>query len=120
FWSQQELSATPALTLPLEGKRNDAAGFQPNSLNRTLDPAALQKIELIASQHDASAANFLLSCWQSLLWRLTGQSDFFIAVGFDGREYEELQSAVGLFAKHLPISGRFNGDFRLREVLGQV
>ena len=41
------------------------------------------------------AADFLLACWRSLLWRLTGQSIFFIAVGFDGREYEELQDAVG-------------------------
>src|SRR6202040_518664 len=103
-----------ALTLPLEAKRSDAAVFQPNSLNRALDPATLQKIELIASQHDASAADFLLACWQSLLWRLTGQSNFFSAVAFDGREYEELQDAVGLFAKHLPISGRFDGDFCFR------
>src|SRR5438552_2423351 len=110
----------PVLNLPLEAKRNDATGLQPKLLNRTLEPATLKKIELIASQHDASAADFLLSCWQSLFWRLTGQSNFFSAVAFDGREYEELQDAVGLFAKNLPISGRFDGDFRFREILGQV
>ena len=120
FWSKKGLSEIPVLTLPLEAKRNDATGLQPKLLNRTLEPATLKKIELIASQHDASAADFLLSCWQSLFWRLTGQSNFFSAVAFDGREYEELQDAVGLFAKNLPIPGRFDGDFRFREILGQV
>ena len=60
---------------------------------------------------------FLLACWQILLWRLSGQSDFVVGIASDGRTYEGLQEAVGLFGKTLPVSCHLERDLRLSELL---
>ena len=59
----------------------------------------------------------LLSCWQILLWRLSGQSEFVVGVTSDGRTYEGLQEALGLFGKSLPMICHLEGDLRLSELL---
>src|SRR4029077_14791113 len=60
---------------------------------------------------------FLLACWQTLLWRLTGQSDFVVSMACDGRTYEGLQEAVGLFCKALPVPSHLEGDLRFSGLL---
>src|SRR5262249_31420990 len=53
---------------------------------------------------------FLLTCWQVLLWKLTAESNIIVGAAFDGRYYEELQDALGLFVKYLPLHCRLNSD----------
>ncbi len=82
-----------------------------------LNLALLKQTEAIAAKHDTPVGNVLLSGWQSLVWRLTGIANFAVGVFLDGREYEELQDAMGNIGKTLPVPARFDGDFRFSEVL---
>ena len=118
FWNKQCASDLPELELPLEGKSDDARRSESFSL--TLDPVSLNRLEAAAVKQEASVSNFLLACWQSLLWRLTGQSLFSVGALFDGREYEELHDVLGLCAKSLPIPARLDGDVRFRDVVEHV
>ena len=63
---------------------------------------------------------FLLGCWQTLLWRLTKQSDITVKTVFPGREYEELQEVIGLLAKSLPISCHFEKNLTLIKLLDEI
>ncbi len=45
----------------------------------------------------------LLSAWHLLLRRLTGRADVVVGVACDGRKYEEMQGALGLFSRYLPV-----------------
>ncbi|MCU1259743.1 MAG: amino acid adenylation domain protein, partial [Bryobacterales bacterium] len=45
----------------------------------------------------------LLACWLALLSRLTGRSTVVAGCEFDGRKFQELEDALGLFAKFLPV-----------------
>ncbi len=81
-----------------------------------LDASRLKQIEGIAAKKESSVGNVLLSAWQALVWRLTGNASFALGVFFDGREYEELQDAMGNIGKTLPVPARFDGDFRFSEV----
>ena len=82
-----------------------------------LEPSAANALEALAGTYDTSYANVLLAAWQSLLARLTGQSEIVTKVFFDGREFEELSGALGLIGEMLPIGTRFVSDFRFRDVL---
>jgi amino acid adenylation domain-containing protein len=46
----------------------------------------------------------LLTAWGLVLARLAGLEAIAVAVGSDGRTYEELRGTLGPFAKHLPVS----------------
>jgi hypothetical protein len=46
---------------------------------------------------------FYLACWQALLARLTQQAEVVIAVECDGGRWAELEGALGLFARSVPV-----------------
>ena len=88
FWRAQQLSELPPLTLPVE-RRAKNTEFTPRIV-RTLLP------------RQATSA-MLLACWQALLARLSGEREFVLGLGCDGRSDEELAGALGPFAKYLPL-----------------
>ncbi len=115
FWASRtgELS-TPRVPLEARGGEH----FSSQVLSFAVDAGTARRIEAVSATLKSSAADVLLAAWQALLWRLGGQTAFKIGAVFDGRQFEELQDAVGLFEKTLPIDSRFDGDFRFREVVG--
>ncbi|BAZ11502.1 amino acid adenylation domain-containing protein [Calothrix sp. NIES-4071] len=119
YWSQQDFSSLNSLTLNFADRyhQSDQAEFAVASFTLTLPPSLTQKIK---QQVQDDVNLFLLSCWQILLWRLTGNTEIIVGSVFDGREYEELNNALGVFAKLLPISCSLTADLRFEEVLEQL
>jgi len=74
----------------------------------------------VEASFGGATADIFLAAWQTLLWRLTGQTYFETRVWFSGREYDELKSAPGLIGKFLPIPARFDGEFRFTDIVAHV
>ncbi len=68
----------------------------------------------------AISASWLLTCWIILLWRNVDTSELTIYNLYDGRKHKELQSAIGLFAKYLPLGFHLNPDLSFNQVWQQV
>jgi len=119
FWHQQDFSVS-TLKLPFEHRCQEKFEFQPQIYTLTIQADQSGKMAAIAQQYETSASIFLLACWQILLWRLTGQSDLVIGIGCDGRNYQELKSAFGLFAKYLPLHCPLAEDSQFSNTLQQV
>ncbi len=104
YWQQQNAGDREALRmqhrfnlkLPFQ---KDSEDFNPEVYQLTIEEHLLEKIEKI----DTSISEFFLTCWLTLIWRLTGEENLVIGLVGDGRKYEELERALGLFAKHLPF-----------------
>ena len=62
----------------------------------------------------------MLACWQILLWRLTQQEEFTIGIGCAGREHSELEAALGLFAKYLPLSCHLSDELLFSQFLDRI
>ena len=121
YWEKQDFSGLTPLTLPFENKLSDIpVNFEFNSIECKLEPDIAAKIEALAQKHETSVSTVLLTCWQILLWRLTGQQDIIIGTAFDGRPYEELERSLGLFAKYLPLTCYFETHSKFSEILSQV
>ena len=108
FWAKQDVSSMLPLRLPFEGERNQQHESGITSV----------RIELNNLNHDPQT--FLFACWQTLLWRLTGQTEFVVNINSDGRDYEELKGAFGLYAKSLPMTCSFGIDRRFDDVLEET
>ncbi|HEY7493275.1 MAG TPA: amino acid adenylation domain-containing protein, partial [Candidatus Tectomicrobia bacterium] len=50
----------------------------------------------------------------------TGQADMVVGTLYNGRNYEELHNALGLFARHLPLSCSLEDTLTMRELLSQL
>src|SRR5262249_38698905 len=56
---------------------------------------------------------------ECLLSRLCGRNCFQVGYLENSREYEELENAVGCFARTLPMVARIENDFRFSDVFGR-
>ncbi|MDF0552701.1 non-ribosomal peptide synthetase [Kamptonema sp. UHCC 0994] len=120
YWSQQDISNFPPLTVPFESKLNAQIIFEPNVFGLKIERDVVANIEAIANLHNTTISEFLLACWQTLIWRLTKQSDIIIGTVCNGRKYEELHEMLGLLAKFLPVRCSFEQDFKFSKILGKI
>ncbi|MCM3903131.1 MAG: amino acid adenylation domain-containing protein [Pyrinomonadaceae bacterium] len=133
YGTQLHDSALLATKLPFEKKpfRHGSSGpqaespltveaFSTSSIRFSLSPEITAKLDTLVEECNSSDRGALLACWQILLWRLTGQLDFVVATSFDGRKYEELEGALGLIEKYLPIAAHLDAELTLAGLLERV
>ncbi len=120
YWHQQDFWSRSALNLPFEGKFNEQTKFSPDVYALKIDLDLVAQIEAIAPIHNTTIAEFMLVCWQTLLYRILKQSDIVISTLFGGRKYQELNAMIGLIAKWLPTRCTFQDNFKFSEILWQT
>jgi amino acid adenylation domain-containing protein/non-ribosomal peptide synthase protein (TIGR01720 family)/FkbM family methyltransferase len=120
YWREQRVSEATIMKLPFEQEPSSKAAFDWRSITSTLPPALIAKIDGFIERHETTASAFLLTCWQTLLSRLTGETDVFIGTGFDGRSDADLAEALGLFGRYLPLQSHIEANSALTEVLTTV
>jgi amino acid adenylation domain-containing protein len=119
FWREYcrslEIATTGAALLPLEWKSRENSSLQ----------RCERKCETTVAKESPSGV--LLTCWEIMLSRLTGLGEITTAFECDGRKYEELKSAFGLFAKSIPLKTELHPEepfstllSRVRESLGNL
>jgi hypothetical protein len=117
YWSQQDLAAASSVRLP--GQRRTEIRGETKSVKVFSSAETATQIEALAKKFQTTSGNVLLAAWQTLLWRLTRRP---IIVGnvCDGRSYELLDDAFGLFARALPSQCRFEDGLSFAEVITQI
>lgn len=120
YWQQQDLSAVTHPKLPYEKQISENHKFQPKLVNSIIAPELVVNIEALAEKYNTSASIFYLTCWLVLLQKLSRQSEMIVATGVDGRKYEEIKEALGLFAKYLPLHCHLEDNFRFSQILQQL
>ena len=95
-------AAAAATTLPFETPITAAATTVGTSSHQ-LDAPLSRALETIAAGEPHALESFLLSCYAILVGRLTGQTAIVVGCTLDGRKFEELETALGLFAKDIPL-----------------
>jgi len=117
YW-REFLSDRPAEpVLPFEAAPGTEHTPAPASVITRLDADLTARLEQASLRHGATLADFLFACWQTFLWRMTGQADVLTCRLSDGRRFDELEEALGPFALWLPARSRFYDNSRLGEVL---
>jgi amino acid adenylation domain-containing protein/thioester reductase-like protein/non-ribosomal peptide synthase protein (TIGR01720 family) len=120
YWHQQDISELLTLKLPFEYQTPENLEFRPQLLTTAIHSDLAARIEALVQKYDTSASVLLLACWQVLLWRLTDHSNIIVGTAYEGRKYEELQQALGLFAKYLPIPGYLKETLQFSQLLQQL
>ncbi len=116
YWEGLGWSTLPAPVLPFEPGET-SADFVPHVFEVALPDDLAAQLEVVPAARDASLRPFLLVCWQVLLARLGDSYEHVVAVGYDGRRYDELTAAVGSFIRHLPLPFRCDPSLPLAEVV---
>lgn len=123
YWRKEGTGAVASLTLPFEVRRgkNAAGGVAvPERVEVRIDATLAHSLERLAAQCVGTTDTVLLSCWQTLLWRLSGQAEMVVGYVSDGRKYDELRDAAGLFAKAVPVRVEIEGSWRFSDFVQHV
>lgn len=127
FWRKQETGAPTSVTLPFETRpgtldtkaaATDVAA--PERVKVRIDAAVADDIRKLTAHSGDTPEATLLACWQTLLWRLSGQAEVSVGYVSDGRKYEELRDAAGLFAQAVPVRCEIEGHARFSDFVGRV
>lgn len=119
FWSKHDLSGISAMTLSFELEVDEQAPLDSKFVAFQIKTELAARIEDLSRGLGVMPSTFLTAAWQVLLWRLTGQDKIIIGLGCEGRSYEGLSEAVGLFAKYLPLTADLEPGLRFDDLLRQ-
>ncbi|MEA5516374.1 non-ribosomal peptide synthetase [Nodularia sp. UHCC 0506] len=120
YWQFLDIEHILKIQLPFENKITQKSIFDPQRVTLNIHPDLVAKIAALAQKQETTISTLLLACWQIMLSRLTGESKMIVGQAFDGRKYEELESAIGLFAKYLPLICDLKNELQISEVINQV
>ncbi|MBE9034046.1 non-ribosomal peptide synthetase [aff. Roholtiella sp. LEGE 12411] len=120
YWLNQKVPNSFRNQLPNEKKVNQKLRFEPRVISINFDSDTITNIAAIAQKNHVDISTVLMACWQIILWRLTNKSEVVLAWCCDGRNYQELQPAVGLLAKYLPIRIQAQENYILADILKQL
>ncbi len=116
YWQQQDFSALERMKLPLQILTPIQEPFTPESYSWTIDSQGGTQLQTLAQQWEISPAVLLLTCWQILLYRLTGESEIIVGTIYNIRDdYEELESVFGLLSHCLPVRLHLTPELSLKE-----
>ncbi|HEX8150716.1 MAG TPA: amino acid adenylation domain-containing protein [Pyrinomonadaceae bacterium] len=120
FWRRCDLSRLDSVALPFEKRAAAHAPFDPETLSLEVPDGVARKLEALAQSWEHPQAALLLGCWQVLWRRSHADAKLPTGVAFDGRNYPELESALGLLAALLPVPAEVADETPLREVVGRA
>src|SRR6185295_5681460 len=119
FWRRQEPSrgdSSGSMRWPAAGDDAREPGFARLALGAELTG----RLEACAAERNLPVSTLILTGWRLLLGRLLDQP--MVELGFlaDGRRFEQLQGALGLLARYLPVAVAVRPDFQVAEPLAAV
>ncbi|HEX7317773.1 MAG TPA: amino acid adenylation domain-containing protein [Pyrinomonadaceae bacterium] len=111
--------ATP--TLPFGKETTEGAEFTPESrLSLVVGRETAEALGRLSALHGSSLQTSLLASFFLVLSRLSSSPGLRLGVCFDGRNYDELSSALGLFARFLPIDAALTPDLPFPRLLASL
>ncbi|HVK99768.1 MAG TPA: amino acid adenylation domain-containing protein [Dongiaceae bacterium] len=124
YWLKQlavaDGAAQPVLALPADRPRQAVARYRAGQHSFALSQELLAGLRQATEQHGVTQFMLLLTAFQTLLYRYTGQQDIRVGVPVANRTRAELQGIVGFFVNTLVIRNRIGSRKCLSEILVQA
>jgi amino acid adenylation domain-containing protein len=118
YWQSLQILPSLAVRLPFEHEPDGLESFAAWTLR--LSPDLVDSIDTLASRHGSSVATLLLSSWCVLLGRMTSEAAFVVGAACNGRTFTEMEGAMGLFARYLPLQCRLDEQDTLGSLVARI
>ncbi|GIH92272.1 non-ribosomal peptide synthetase [Planobispora siamensis] len=116
YWARR-LAGAPVLDLPTDLSRPAERDSRGSEVVFTVPAPLAAALTDLARTQRCTPFTVLLTAYQALLGRLTGQRDLVIGSPAAGRDRPELEPLVGLFTNTLVLRGDLSGDPPFTELL---
>lgn len=103
YWKDILSGDLPVLEFPMDFVRGNIQSFQGDKLSFSVDGPLLQDLRMLANETDTTLYMVLISAYQVLLSKYTGQEDIIVGTPVSGRYHTDLEKIIGMFVNTLPI-----------------
>ena len=120
FWKESFSGELPVLNLPYDFKRPSVQKYDGDILTLEIENTLLSSLRNIAKESEATMFMLLLSAFNILLSKYTGQEDVIVGTPSAGRKNNELKNVIGMFANTLALRNKPAGGLSFRDFLNIV
>ena len=120
YWKGKLGGDLPVLELPTNRPR-PAVPSRRGAIERfTIDKKILDELERLSQQNGVTLFMTLLTAFDTLLYRYTGQEDILVGTHFANRNRTETEGLIGFFINRLLLRSNLSGDPIFEELLQQT
>ncbi len=124
YWKQQLEGIPPLLELPSDRPRPATQTFRGDTVSFHIDRALTEQLKALGHASGSTPFMVLLTAFNILLHRYSGQSDIVVGSPIANRNQPELENLIGFFANILILRTQFSEQLseaiNFRELLTQV
>ncbi len=120
FWRERLEGAPPVLELPTDHPRRHMATPRGDAVTFQVPEPISARFKVLAQAEGATPFMALLTLFDVLLFRYTGQGGFLVGVPVANRNRTEFENVVGCFASTLLVRAEVRRGLSFRELLGRV
>jgi amino acid adenylation domain-containing protein len=120
FWRTSLGGAPPLLEVPTDHPRRVEQSARAAGCRLALSAEVSGRLRALARREGATLFMTVLSGWQALLARWSGQDDVVVGTPVAGRTQVELEGLIGFFVNMLPLRADLGGDPTFGGLLGRV
>ncbi|MFC2155991.1 amino acid adenylation domain-containing protein, partial [Acidobacteriota bacterium] len=120
FWQEKFSGGIPVLDLPTDYPRPAVQSFAGRTVFFKIDPEATTSLNRVALEQGATLYMVLLSIYNILLSKLSGQDDVIVGAPNAGRRHADLQNIIGMFINTLSMRNFPAGEKTFRDFLQEV
>lgn len=119
YWKEQ-LADLTILDLPTDYPRPPMPTHRGRGVFFTIAESFIEQLHALSQQMGTSLFMTLLTGWQVVLARYSGQTDIVVGSPIAGRTQTELETLIGFFVNTLVLRTRLEGNPTFREALARV
>ena len=101
YWLDTLAGEVPVLNMPTDYPRPSAQSFEGDSIFFGVNLKLMEKLNSLAAESGSTLYMVLLSAYNILLSKYTGQEDIMIGFPIAGRPHADLQNLIGMFVNTL-------------------
>ncbi|MFD2168469.1 amino acid adenylation domain-containing protein [Tumebacillus lipolyticus] len=120
YWKHQLGDNPPVLQLPTDRPRPAVQTYRGASESFLLPSELTDALDLVGQGEGATLFMTLLSAFQTLLYRYTGQEDILVGTPIANRTRLEIESLIGFFVNTLVLRAQLSPEMSWRELLQQT
>ena len=123
YWRKMDLAQGVTHSFPVPKLVREVAheeyadAFNPLMLDVPIDAIVLAQINQLTEQLHISLPTYILSCWYVSCLKLTHTTTMMMGISCDGRFHEELQSALVLYKRFVPLTITLSDEVPFEQVL---
>ncbi len=120
YWLDTLAGDIPVLNLPTDYPRPSVQSFKGDKVTFELNAELCERLTELAVNMDSTLYMVLLSAYNVLLYKYTGQEDIIIGSPIAGRRHVDLENIIGMFVNMLVMRNAPSGNKIFIEFLTEI